>query len=253
MLSSQRLIDFMTVGSWLVCTLPTLAQSPTNPSALFDKEFSEVYFQPPSNDKKPEDTADAGSRQSISCLQNLNPTTLMNVSSEQKILIPLIPRTNLGLTVSERPKLWIYVPNTSAQQIILSIREEGKVHHSRTIVPIQGGSGIVSLQPHQNSLPLKMDKDYKLSVVLVCGKNPGPNDPALDVWVRRVKSPNSFEQESILKQAAWYGREGIWYDSLDSLMQARKFQPQNQDLQNIWSKFLESEGLEKIATEPVHF
>ena len=89
--------------------------------------------------------------------------------------------------------------------------------------------------------------------MLVCGTKPGPNDPARDVWVRRIESFEPLNHKSALERAAWYGRKGIWYDSLNSLIEARQSQLHNQDLKIIWTDFLESEGLKAISNEPVQF
>ena len=250
--NKQRLLNIMTVGLLVLGTAPTFSQS-TNPSARSDRKLSRVLFKPPSDDKKPDQTAEAGSRHGIQCIQDASSRTLAKSPSSHSFLMPLVPMTNLGLTTAGKPKLWIYLPETSARQLVFSIREEGTVHHSKTFIPITGTSGIISLQANQDSLPLKIGKNYKLSVVLVCGEKPGPNDPARDVWVRRVESSESINQGSALEQAAWYGKQGIWYDALNSLIQARQSQPQNQDLISIWADFLESGGLEAIANEPVQF
>ena len=253
MLDNQRLPNLITVGLLFIITPPAFAQSTAIPSARFGEKLSEVFFKPPSDDKKPEHTAEAGSRHPIPCIQNSNSTTLINSLPSQNALMPLIPRTNLGLTISEKPKLWIYVPETSARQLVFSIREEGRVHHSKTLVPITGASGIISLQPNHDSLPLKIGTNYKLSVVLVCGEKPGPNDPARDVWVRRVEAPAPIIQGSALEKAAWYGKQGIWYDTLYFLIKAKNSQFQNPDLISIWTNFLESEGLKAITTESIQF
>ncbi len=90
-------------------------------------------------------------------------------------------------------------------------------------------------------------------MVLVCGEKPSPNDPAFETWVRRVDTPEPLDQGSALEQAAWYGELGIWHDALNSLIEARRAQPHNQDLIDIWANFLESGGLKDIATEPLQF
>ena len=243
MLNNQGLLNLMTVGLLVLGTAPTIAQSTANPSARTDRKPSRVLFKPPPDDKKPEQTAEAGSRHGVQCLQDATSANLVNSSSSQNALMPLVPTNNFGLTIAEKPKLWIYLPETSARQVVLSIREEGTTHHSKTFIPITGASGIISLQPNPDSPPLELGKTYKLSVVLVCGEKPSPNDPATDVWVRRVDHPEPINQVSALEQAAWYGEQGIWYDALTSLIQARRSQFQNQDLIDIWADFLESGGL----------
>lgn len=254
MLNKQRLLNLMTLGLLLIGTAPTFAQSTANPSARSDRKLTRVLFKPPPDDKKPDQTAEAGSRHGVQCLQDTTSPTMADTSSSHSILMPLVPMTNFGLTITERPKLWIYLPETSARQVVLSIREEGTIHHSKTFIPITGESGIISLQPKPDSSSLEMGKTYKLSVVLVCGAKPSPNDPALDTWVRRIDQRSEpINQVSALEQASWYGEQGIWYDALNSLIQARQSQPQNQDLIDIWATFLESVGLKAIANEPVQF
>ena len=238
----------MTVGLLLLTTAPTMAQSAANGSATTDRTLPRVLFRPPQDDKKPEErTAGGGSRYDDHCLQDATSADLANSPSSQSSLMLLVPPTNFGLTIAERPKLWIDLPETSARQVVLSIREEGTTHHSKTSIPITGESGIISLQPSLDSPSLEVGKTYQWSVVLVCGEKPGPNDPALETWVRRVDSPEPINQGSALEQAAWYGEQGIWYDALTSLIQARRSQRNNQDLIDIWADFLESGGLKAIA------
>jgi hypothetical protein len=165
----------------------------------------------------------------------------------------LVPTTNFGLTTAERPNFSIYLPATSATQVVLSIKEEGGTHHSQTLVPITGTSGIISLQPNPDSPPLEVGKTYQWAVVLVCGERPSPNDPAIASWVRRIAPPQPTNQGTALEQAAWYGEQSIWYDALNSLVEVRRSQPDNQDLINIWADFLSSGGLKEISTEPLRF
>ena len=253
MLNNQRLLNLMTVGLLVLSTAPTIAQSTADPSGRPYRTFSRVLFKPPEEDKKPKQTADAGSRHGAQCLQDATSAALANSPSSQRTLIPLVPNTNFGLTTAENPILWIYLPETSARQVVLSIREEGTIHHSRTFIPITGSSGIISLQPNHDSPPLEVGKTYKWSVVLVCGEKPSPNDPAIETWVRRVDSPEPLNQGSALEQAAWCAEKGIWYEALSLLIQVRRLQPHNQDLIDIWTDFLESGGLNAIANEPLQF
>ncbi|GBF78626.1 hypothetical protein AsFPU1_0015 [Aphanothece sacrum FPU1] len=172
-------------------------------------------------------------------------------------MVPLAPTTNTGLTIAERPTFFVYLPETSAKQVVLSIREEGITHLSQTFFPITGESGIISFRPSSDSPPLEVGKTYQWIVVLVCGQRPSPNDPAIASWVRRVALSGQIKQGSALEQAAWYGERGIWYDALTFLVQARRSrpgaQPNNQDLTDIWIQFLESGGLKAIATESLRF
>ncbi len=152
MLNNQQLLNLITISLLILSTAPSLAQSTTNRSTITDRTFIRVLFRPPSEDKKPEEpTAGGGSRHDGHCLQDAPVANLANSSLNHSSLMLLVPSTNFGLTKAERPKLWIDLPETSARQLVLSIREEGTTHHSKTFIPITGESGIVSLQPSPDS------------------------------------------------------------------------------------------------------
>lgn len=101
----------------------------------------------------------------------------------------LVPTTNYGWTLEERPTFWVYLPQTSAKQVVLSLKEEGIQHHSQTFLPITGALGIIGIKPSDESPALEVGKNYQWAVVLVCGERPSPNDPAIASVVRRVASP----------------------------------------------------------------
>ena len=243
MLNNQRLLNLITIGLLLLGTAPTIAQSSANLSSKTDRILTRVLFKPPQNDKKPGQTRAAGSRNNGKCLQDTTSANLTNSSSTQGNLMPIVPTANLGLTIAERPTFWIYLPENSATQIVLSIREEGTKHHYQIFVPITNETGIISIKPADDSPPLEVGKTYQWAVVLVCGKKPHPNDPAITSWVRRITPSETINHESTLEQAAWYGEQGIWYDALHSLIQARRSQPNNPELMAIWTEFLKSGGI----------
>ena len=252
MLNNQRLLNLMTVGLLLLSTAPSIAQPNKNNSARKDRILTRVLFKPPQDDTAPEQTVGAATRGG--CYQDATSTHLANFSSTQSSLMPLVPTSNFRLTIAEHPILSIYLSAaTSARQLVLSIREEGTTHHSQTFIPITGTPGIISLQPNHDSPPLEVGKTYQWAVVLVCGERPSPNDPWIASWVRRVALPQPINQLTALEQASWYGEQGIWYDALNSLVQARRSQPNNQELIDIWAEFLESGGLKEISTDPLQF
>jgi hypothetical protein len=245
MLNNRYFFNFITLGLLLIGTAPTIAQSTGNSPARSESAIARVYFKPPPDDKEPDRTTGAGSRGG-QCPQDAAIST-----ANTPPLMALVPTTNKGLTLAERPTFWVYLPKTFAKQVVLSIREEGTKDHSQTFFPITETSGLISLTPPPNSPPLEVGKTYQWAVVLVCGERPSPNDPAIASWVRRVAPSQPTNQGTALEQAAWYGEQGIWYDALDSLAEARRTQANNKALAGIWTDFLNSVGLEVIATEPL--
>jgi Domain of Unknown Function (DUF928) len=247
MLNNHYFFNLMTLGLLLIATEPTLAQPAANGSAGIAHSITRVSFTPPPDDKQPDRTAGAGSRGG-QCAQEATVPT-----ANTPPFMALVPTTNRGLTLAERPNFYVHLPETSAKQVVLSIKEEGTKYHSQTFFPITGTSGLISLKPSDSSPPLEVDKTYQWAVVLLCGERPNPNDPAIASWVRRVALSQPTNQGTALQQAAWYGQNGIWYDALASLAEARRIQSNNQALNDDWTAFLKSAGLDAMATEPIQF
>lgn len=246
MLNNRYFLNLITVGLLLIGAESAIAQPPANSSTRRDLS-TRVFFTPPPDDKQPARTAGAGSR-SGQCPQDATVPT-----ANTPPLMALVPTTNRGLTLAERPTFWVNLPKTSAKQIVLSLREEGNRHHSQTFTRITGEPGVIAIKPSDGSPLLEVGKTYQWAVVLVCGERPNPNDPAIASWVRRIALPQPTNPGTALQQAAWYGERGIWYDALDSLAEARRSQSNNQALIDIWTEFLNSAGLEAIAREPLQF
>ncbi|EAZ92973.1 DUF928 domain-containing protein [Crocosphaera chwakensis] len=250
MLNQQYLLNLTTISLLLLPITPVIAQPASNPSGTESEGLSTgVLFKPPPEEKKPEHTRGAGSRNQGQCSQELFSANESNAPLTQTSLIPLVPSSNWGLTTAQRPTFWINLPETSAQQIVLSVREEGRIFHSQTFISITGKSGLISVQPSQDSPPLELDKSYQWAVVLICGDQPTPNDPAIASWIKRVTITEPNDLGTPLQQVAWYGEKGIWYDAVTTLIEVRQSQPNNQNIRDIWTKFLKSgeinSGLER--------
>lgn len=215
------------------------------------QSLTQISFNPPPNDGKPDKTAGAGSRQDKQCPQDITAV------STDSFITPLVPNNNYGLTVAQRPTFLVYLPKTSAKQLVLSIKEEGIKHHSQTFIPITQSSGIIKVKPSEDTPPLEVNKNYQWAVVLVCGERPGPNDPFVASWVRRV-APSNFSSQNLaqktpLEQAAWYGEQGIWYDALVALAEAKQIQSNQYPMAQIWDNFLSSVGLQVMSNESLQF
>jgi hypothetical protein len=248
---------------------PTLAQSAPEetapiPTRNFDEAqnpITQVLFKP-SGTGQPPKTRGAGSRNDRLCPQDA-PTNPGDSAATPLALTALVPSNQEGLTWAERPTVWVYLPETSARRMVLSVREEGSRSHSQRFLPITGESGIVGIPLDENAPPLEVDKSYQWAVVLVCGDRPSPNDPFVTAWVRRVVPSGKMNNpQNALERAVWYGEQGIWHDALTALAEARRSalrssaslsQPVDPALAKIWADFLTqpSVGLGAIANEPL--
>lgn len=226
------------------------AQVPTHSSGKPDRSIIQVFFNPP-GPGQPTTTRGAGSRSDRHCPQDV-PANLSRSSTDSPALTALVPINQSGLTWTDRPTFWVYLPKTSARQIVLSVKEAGSRQHSQRFLPITGESGIVGIQFAEGSSPLEVGKSYQWAVVLICGDRPSPNDPFVTAWVQHALPAQPINrQQTALEKATWYGKQGSWYDALTTLAEARRSQPNNQTLVNIWADFLAQPnvGLGAIAGE----
>ncbi|MBE9046936.1 DUF928 domain-containing protein [Pleurocapsales cyanobacterium LEGE 10410] len=226
----------------LFSTLPAIAENKTT-----------VLFQPPSESERPESTEGAASRggssgQSGVCASD---RVSQSISSDRLNFTALAPQRNYGLTTLEHPTLWIYLPQTSAKQAILSIKQEGKTPHWQQSVSLTPKTGITGIKLSDDAPALEINQNYQWAVILVCGDRPNPNDPVVTAWIKRIdqlENGDSNSPISGLEQAAVYARQGIWYDALNILVAQRS---SLSNWQNIWGEYLQSGGLERFAKEPV--
>ena len=251
MLNSQQLIGLMTIGLFLIGTQPTIAQSNANILTPTNRlKSQQIIFKPPSNQGKPKFTSSAGSRSNSQCPQDATSTT---TSSNQTPVMSVVPTdSNYGLTIAEHPTFLVYLPQTSANQVVLSLITEDNQLYSQRFIPVKGEPGIISIKSADSSPPLQVGKNYQWALALICGEKPSPNDPVITSWVRRVALPQpQSQQRTTFEQIDAYSEQGIWYDAVIALAQIKNTQPDNQAIADIWTDFLKSVGLEAIATQPL--
>ena len=211
-----------------------------------------VLFQPPPESEQPEDTESAASRQSGQCFQDLLESRQTDSLNDSTKLIPIVPDNNFALTISDRPNFWVYLPETSAQQAILSIKEEGVNPHWQQSINLTGEAGITGITLSDDAPALEIGKNYQWAVILVCGNRPNPNDPVVTSWIKRVDESlvnKGANYSNELDKAADYARQGVWYDALNILVAQKNASVDN--WHDLWIQYLQSGGLENIANEPI--
>jgi len=229
MLKKISWFNFIALAFLLVAPKLAIAD-PTNP---------QITFKPPEGDSKPKKTALGGRRTNDKkCLQDTEP------NSSQTGLTALVPLDGTGSTTSTHPTFWIYLPETTATKILLSVMEEnpdGAIkHHSQAAFPIPPQSGLISLKLPDETPPLEIGKTYKWAVILMCGKSLHPNDPVIEARINRIQASIPNQPENLIKKAIWFGQQGIWYDFLESFAQAKQANPNDQEVKTDWQNMLKS-------------
>ncbi|MEL6462762.1 MAG: DUF928 domain-containing protein [Cyanobacteria bacterium J06621_15] len=216
----------------LTYILPGFAQSkfPSKDNSL----TSEIVFQDslePPGDPEPKDTKGSGSRDGKKC------------SPQEQDIKPLMPESNYGLTLQKHPTIFVRLPKTTAKRVMLSFQDEARNYYQRSFLPITE-NGIVSFKLPEDKPFLSIGKNYKWSLVIVCGDTVQPDDPTFIGWVQRVQKTPQIENRLIgknaVEKAKWYGKNRFWYEMLREIQQARKTESNNIELSASLQQLLES-------------
>ncbi|WP_293072969.1 MULTISPECIES: DUF928 domain-containing protein [unclassified Moorena] len=168
---------------------------------------------------------------------------------------PLMPATNVGLTVAERPTLLVYVPQTSAKEAFLSFEDEQRNHHYQSFIRLPNQPGVMAVELPPQAPPLKVGKNYQWSLVMICGEYLEPDSPEVTGWVRRVEANSTLMNQKTLKaslkKASLLAESGIWVDTVSTLADLRRAEPKNSVYLSHWEELLQSQGLTAIANQPL--
>ncbi len=235
----QSLLRYSTIGITLItfCLLPIWI----TPSR------AGVTFKPPG--------AQAPKRSSGGASRDGNICGFTSKASKNVTLTPLIPTTNIGLTVAEHPRIFVYVPGTKAQKALFTLEDDGGKTYYQTTLNLPQKQGVMEVKVPTSVPALQKDKNYKWSLVMICTEELETDSPWVGGWIRRVEDNRTLSsQNSIpisLDLISKLAETGIWYDSLSMLAELRRSQPNNLSLNNAWEELLKSADLNAIANEPL--
>lgn len=173
-------------------------------------------------------------------------------------LTALMPATNLGKTVAERPTFWFYVPYSSQQapagEFVLQGKGGNDLYRTRLTLPQT--PGFVSFSTPPTAAPLEVNQSYRWYFKLYCQSQPASAPVFVDGWVQRVELTPELESQLRSAKAqdyAIYAANGIWYDALAHLAELRLSNPANTRLEQEWAKLLGARGigLAQLRREPI--
>lgn len=170
-------------------------------------------------------------------------------------LIPLMPvladngkePSFFGVTVSERPTFFAYVPKTRARKIEFLLIDE---QHSRAVVDeqaqtISGEPQIISFTVNR-AVGLTAERNYKWYFTTVCN----PDDPVRDDNSGNPSISGLVERHSpdlpTKKLTGADADQGAWLDVLSELAKARCKAPTDPTIASDWQNLLQAMELKKI-------
>ncbi|MGB5632306.1 MAG: DUF928 domain-containing protein [Waterburya sp.] len=228
--------------------IQAIAQSDSDLSTMPTQSTQfKVTFDPPAEDM-PKRTTGGASRTISQCVNQLEYGDIP--------FSALLPASTQGLTAASHPTILAYLPETDAQKVFFSWREENNQDHYQAILPIANRGGIISLNLPENAPPLEVGKNYQWAIAIMCDDRLQPDSPMVQGQVQRVELASAIESrldnDISLNNAALYGETGLWYEMLATLAQLKTAQPNNQNLALNWSNLLSSVGLAEVAEAPLN-
>lgn len=218
---------------------------------MADFQLAKVTFTPPPGQKAPKQTIGGGRRDSGQCPAGAGQPGSRAMAQP---MTALVPSNNLGLTTSDRPTFWAYVPSSSAKTLEFLLEDNRGQELYQATTQITGAPGIVKFAIPPSAPALEVGQDYRWVVSMVC-EPAGPRDPFVGAWVRRVAPDpaltNKLKQAKSLDRVTAYATAGVWHDALTELTTLRQTKPNDAKLEAAWKELLQSVGLGAIAVTPL--
>ena len=170
---------------------------------------------------------------------------------------PLVPPTNIGLTLTESPTVFVYVPQTSAEiEFTLLTENEEKIVYEKTFkVDESGIVGISIPAMNDNNKSLEVGKRYVWSFSIICEPENRSADSVVKGFVQRIAPQSTLKSDLAspdpMTRLNIYAQNGIWYETIATLAQMRRQTPGDARLTAKWTELLQSQGLESVAAQPL--
>lgn len=162
-----------------------------------------------------------------------------------------------GLTTSERPTFWFYVPYSNISgEFVLQDSEETEIYNQQNIT-LTANSGVIGVSLPSTVAPLQVGKTYRWFLKIRCNQKQRASVPIyVEGDIQRVNLNPSLEQQlqgtiDQRQKIAIYAAHGVWFDALTMLGQLRFANSDDGSLVADWQSLLQSGGLGNIAPFPL--
>jgi hypothetical protein len=155
-----------------------------------------------------------------------------------------------GLTVNPQPTLYWYLSKQAPVQVELTVVDDAGVNPLiEKVVKTPLSAGIHALSLKDAGVTLKPNVEYRWHVALVFDPNMRSSDVTSSGTIRLVAAPEGLKAKLGNARAApaAYAGEGLWYDSIDSLMRLINASPDDKQLRDELDGLLTQVGLTRVA------
>lgn len=226
----------------LALTIPTLQLSAQHKAR--DREISQTFIPP--NRGTPKETAGGATRGGCDFVGDK--------------VIALVPKTNYGLTLSNHPTFYWFVPKIPLRDVPVNVAQfvlldERGDSIFETAFALNNNPGIIGFTPTEKTLNLEIGKPYHWFLNVYCGSEESEIYQTVDGWIERTKGSPELSQKvktaTTSQLSSIYAGSGIWYDALDNLIHQRCTAPEDERVKNNWRALLVSAsvGLDDLVSK----
>ena len=180
------------------------------------------------------------------------------------ILTALVPASGVGATAAPYPTIFWYMPKSAApeMELVLENDQEQQIYSAQYSLAkssdgtIQGTPGVMSLAlpAYANLPPLEIGQDYYWKLAVICDPSDRSSDVIIGGGIVRVKPSSSLAQSiqraTPQERVALYANDGLWYETVETLVKLRRERPNDTDLTQAWNKLLNSVDLDTTFRTP---
>lgn len=187
-----------------------------------------------------------------------SPNTACLATPEQPV-VALMPKNNLGLTISERPTLWFSLPAISADRALEFglYNQTGELIYKESF-ETSGEAGISSFSLPSTFAPLSEESTYRWYLSVVCDPDSRSEDLVVTGWIRRIQASSTLSAQiasaTLQERLSVYETSNLWFETLTTLAELRRTLPQEdsakQQIDEKWQRLLNSAELSRFTTVP---
>lgn len=236
----------LSFGLAMVPLSKTQAQSSSTTNDQILLPLNSITFEPP-GDGKPADTAGGASR-GMGCVSRQIPTSCVTA---------LMPATQSGLTLAERPTFFVYIPEGSGKQAFFSLTDSEGNYQYQSKIPLKETGVIISFKLPDDAPALEVGKSYNWAFIVAGSQGLQPDSPGVTGEIKRIAATPELNNQlqnakTPAERAAVYGKAGLWFDMMMVLAEQKRLDPANEALTDAWDKLLTTEGVDAtVASKPL--
>ncbi|ARV62097.1 hypothetical protein BZZ01_28805 [Nostocales cyanobacterium HT-58-2] len=179
-----------------------------------------------------------------------------NVAQPLTALVPSVNESPfVEQTISERPSFWFYVPYLSASyrkaEFVLIDDQEENVYAAT--FPLTASPGVVNLQLPKTVPPLQEGKQYRWVLSVICNPSSRSGDVTVNGWIERVPVSATLTHQlkaaSTKERVLVYTDARLWCETLTTLAELQRSNPQDQEVKADWANVLQLIGLPENASK----